>query len=689
MPLTAGAHFGPYRVIGQLGKGGMASVFKVYEAGLDRYVALKVLPAEFLHDEKFAARFTREAKVIARLEHPGIVPIYASGIEDGVPWMAMRLIPGGTLSSLLAKQRLPIARSVAILRGVANGLEYAHEQGVIHRDLKPQNILLDQAGQVYLADFGIARIVEGATVLTRAGTVPGTPQYMAPEQALGQRVDHRADVYALGVVAYEMLTGHVPFDADTPMAVMMKHLRETIPFEPLQELPGGLGQAVLKALAKEPADRWSSATAFAAACELELAGSTERATASPRTPPTELIAAPAAKTPETSGEAEKKTVILRPRPSLPGASPHPPAKPVEPEEPQTTRHGPPLAVSALGLILVVGVAFAILMRAGAAHAPKPVALTPTTTLMPIDPADAERQRHFKELEQKLGKIQADQTAAPKKAAEAAAQKPRQDKEVPAQQGSRQNAQAPSNAAEPTVGDVRANGKDGLKYVPIPAGTFEMGCVPGDSECSADESPRHSVTLSRSFWLGQTLVTVAAYARFASAAARTMPEAPPFNVNWSLEDHPIVNVNWHDAAAFCEWSGGRLPTEAEWEYAARGGKEGRRYPWGDSLRHDDANYSGTGGRDQWANTSPVGSFAANGYGLYDMAGNTWEWCSDWYGSYSSDPMRDPHGPPTGSLRVLRGGSWHFNPRSLRISFRDTGAPAGRHNGVGFRCSRDVP
>jgi serine/threonine protein kinase len=284
MPLTPGANFGPYRVIDQLGKGGMASVFKAYEPDLDRYIALKVLPTEFLHDEMFAARFTQEAKVVARLEHKEIIPIFAFGIEQNVPWMAMRLIAGGTLASLLAQERVPLARCVAILRGVANALTYAHEQGVIHRDVKPQNVLLDQLGQVYLADFGIARMVEGATVLTKTGALAGTPQYMAPEQALARPVDHRVDIYALGIVAYQMFVGDVPFNADTPIAVMMKHVNEPIPLAPLRAVPEPVRRSLLKALAKEPRQRWSSAGEFADSLErgLDAAAVDAGATTAPR-----------------------------------------------------------------------------------------------------------------------------------------------------------------------------------------------------------------------------------------------------------------------------------------------------------------------------------------------------------------------------------------------------------------------
>jgi serine/threonine protein kinase len=262
--LASGTTFGPYKILEPLGRGGMASVYRAYEPGLDRHVALKVLPAEFLHDEGFAERFRREAKVIARLEHPHIIPIHNFGIEEQsrTPWMAMRLVAGGALSGAMKKARMPPERVVALLRGVAEALDYAHGKGVVHRDIKPQNILLDEAGRVYLADFGIAKMLEGSPGLTQTGMITGTPQYMAPEQAMATAVDHRADIYALGIVAYEMLTGRVPFAADTPVAVLMKQVQDPIPIPSPGEVPEPLVRVLLKALAKRPDERWPTASAF-------------------------------------------------------------------------------------------------------------------------------------------------------------------------------------------------------------------------------------------------------------------------------------------------------------------------------------------------------------------------------------------------------------------------------------------
>jgi serine/threonine-protein kinase len=341
---ASGETFGAYRIVEPLGRGGMASVYKAYEAALDRYVALKVLPGEFLHDETFAERFRREAKVVARLEHPNIIPIHAFGIEGGIPWMAMRLISGGALSSLLRAGRLTHERIITILRGGADALDYAHGKGVVHRDVKPQNILLDEAERVYLADFGIAKMVEGSGALTQTGMITGTPQYMAPEQATGQPVDQRVDIYALGVVAYEMLTGRVPFAADTPVAVLMKHVTEPMPIPPASTVPEPLVRALLKGMAKRPEERWASAGAFVRALEQGLA----------EVPTASLPVAATATVPAAA---------LRPAPTMP------PPGPTTRRTAAPARAGAGLVVGILAVVVIVG-AIGLLALSRSRPAPK-------------------------------------------------------------------------------------------------------------------------------------------------------------------------------------------------------------------------------------------------------------------------------------------------------------------------------
>jgi serine/threonine protein kinase len=263
--LKQGSTFASYRIDDALGEGGMATVYKAWEAGLARHVALKVMPSEFAKDKTFGERFDREAKVVAKLEHPNIIPIFAYGIQGGMPWMAMRMVSGGNLASLGRGRPVPPKRALDIVEAVADALDYAHEKGVIHRDVKPQNILLDESGRVYLVDFGIARLTEGAQRLTQAGLVAGTPHYMAPEQALGGDLDSKVDIYALGVVTYELLTGSTPFQAENPMDVLMKHISDPIPVPPRGSIPDGLIEPLLRCLAKKPEDRWPTAKAFAEA----------------------------------------------------------------------------------------------------------------------------------------------------------------------------------------------------------------------------------------------------------------------------------------------------------------------------------------------------------------------------------------------------------------------------------------
>ncbi len=269
MALADGTNFGAYRIIGRLGRGGMATVYRAYEPGLDRYVALKVLPEDSLENETAVRRFELEARAVARLVHPNIVPVHAFGIEEATrtPWMALQLIEGGSLASVVAQGTVIPQRAAALLRGIASALDYAHGQGVLHRDVKPQNVLIAAGDHVYLADFGLARILESSAVLSATGTVLGTPQYMAPEQALGQELDHSCDIYALGIVAYELLAGAPPFQADTPLAVLMKHVREPIPIPAPERVAEPLLRPVLKALAKDRKDRWATALAFVEALD--------------------------------------------------------------------------------------------------------------------------------------------------------------------------------------------------------------------------------------------------------------------------------------------------------------------------------------------------------------------------------------------------------------------------------------
>ncbi|MBM2843540.1 MAG: Tetratricopeptide repeat protein [Anaerolineales bacterium] len=267
MPDLTGQTLGGYRILNQIGKGGMATVYRAFQPSLERYVAVKVLPAYFVEqDESFLERFRLEARSVARLRHPNILTIYEYGEQEGVTFIVMEYVEAGTLTERLAAGRMTLAEIEAILRQVAAALSHAHDEGVVHRDVKPSNILLPKPNWPLLTDFGLARIVGGAH-LTTTGTIAGTPAYMSPEQGRGETVDHRSDIYSLGIVLYEMTTGRVPFTAETPMAVIVKHIVEPLPLPRTIEpaLPESVEAVILKALAKDPADRYDRADAMAQA----------------------------------------------------------------------------------------------------------------------------------------------------------------------------------------------------------------------------------------------------------------------------------------------------------------------------------------------------------------------------------------------------------------------------------------
>ena len=247
----------------------------------------------------------------------------------------------------------------------------------------------------------------------------------------------------------------------------------------------------------------------------------------------------------------------------------------------------------------------------------------------------------------------------------------------------QMAKGNATAGKPvlTAGTVQENPKDGLKYVWIPPGTFMMGCSPGDKECRDDEKPAHQVTITKGFWIGQTEVTVGAYRRFTGVAGRQMPYAPYYDENWADANMPMTDVMWNEAHDYCGWMGGRLPTEAEWEYAARGGSTESRYSNIDEI----AWYGGNSGN----RAHEAAQKRANGFGLYDMLGNLGEYVNDWYDPhyYQNSPLQDPAGPSSGFWHVSRGGFYLANTVVPTVSMRLTGEAGSRQDmgGWGFRCA----
>ncbi|MDQ3729589.1 MAG: protein kinase, partial [Actinomycetota bacterium] len=262
MRLEAGAQIGErYKLIQRIGSGGMADVWSADDSMLGRQVALKFLHERFGADEQFVERFRREAQAAAGLQHPNVVSVYDRGEYDGRYWIAMEYVQGAALKELIERGLSP-AESVEIVRQILAGVRFAHERGIVHRDLKPHNVLVDAEGRARVTDFGIARA--GASEITQTGSVLGTATYLSPEQAQGLETTASADIYSVGVILYEALTGQVPFDAETAVAIALKQVSE-LPVPPRRinpEIPPALDAVVLKALQKDPADRFQNASEF-------------------------------------------------------------------------------------------------------------------------------------------------------------------------------------------------------------------------------------------------------------------------------------------------------------------------------------------------------------------------------------------------------------------------------------------
>lgn len=261
MNSLVGKSLGQFRIVERIGAGGMATVFKAYQPVLDRYVAVKVLPDYHARDPVFKERFLREARAVAKLDHPNIVQIYLFGEEESITYIVMQYVDGGTLKDTLKQVGpLPVADALKFVIQAAEGLGTAHQHGIIHRDVKPANMLLRKDGHLLLSDFGIVKILEGTTNLTRVGTGIGTPQYMSPEQGTGQAVDASSDIYSLGIVLFHCLTGRVPFNADSPLSITVKHLNEPLPVAFLRHVnvPPQIEQIIVKMTAKAPAERYQT-----------------------------------------------------------------------------------------------------------------------------------------------------------------------------------------------------------------------------------------------------------------------------------------------------------------------------------------------------------------------------------------------------------------------------------------------
>jgi len=620
MAELVGDTVGPYRILEPIGAGGMAEVFKAYQPSMERYVAIKLILPRFAQEATFLKRFQREARAVSRLEHAHILPVYDYGESEGRPYLVMRYMSAGTLKDRLSQGSMSSSEVNRVIGQVGSALDYAHRMGIIHRDVKPSNVLVDDEGNTYLTDFGLAKMMEASVQLTGTGVGIGTPAYMSPEQGRGETVDSRTDVYSLGVMLYEMVLGRRPYHANTPLAVVYKHIHEPLPLPRAlrPDLPEGVERVILRALAKSPSDRFRTAGEMVQALD---------------------AAVRSAEAPEAARPAVTR-----------------PARPVV----QWRR----VALWAAPVVLVL---LAVILAVWRPWARPRTAAVETVVAEKLEAATMPPSTPF------LRPPSPEATATPAIVLAASA--------TPRPTNTRQATAPTELTSNPLVLELAPGIQ--MKLVRVPAGEFLMGSADDDDMAEADELPQHSVYLDE-FYIGRYEVTSAQFRAFVQATGYS-----EWRDIWDGADHPVVSVRWEDAAAFCRWASEvsgrevRLPTEAEWEKAARG-TDGRRYPWGneppDASR---CNFSSN-----VMDTRAVGHHSPAGnspYGCADMAGNVWEWVNDWYDAeyYGRSPSGNPPGPESGSNGVLRGGGFINDARDVRAASRFEEPRGIRFAIAGFR------
>ncbi len=385
---------GRYVVREEIGQGGMATVYRAFDPHFQRDVAIKVLPLHFLHDPRFRARFEREARIVAGLQHPAIVPVYDFGEDNSQPYLVMSLMSGGSLEDRLRQGPMPLVETERIIGRLAPALDAAHQRGVIHRDLKPANILFDQWNEPYLTDFGIVKLTGGTggdlASLTTIGGIIGTPAYMSPEQVQGEQIDGRSDIYSLGVILFQMLSGRLPFDATTPIGLAFKHVSEPIPSIQAQgrvRLPAEFQIIINHAMAKQPDGRYPTAIALSRDLSRLVHGSGPRPTVvlpreggvgptqgdGPASAPRVGQAAPPSD-PSWATPSAAPLPPLTPYGAAPTARVEPPAPAAEPPAPAERRSPPLWLLGLLALLLVGGGLAAFALLRGGDEEPEPTAV---------------------------------------------------------------------------------------------------------------------------------------------------------------------------------------------------------------------------------------------------------------------------------------------------------------------------
>ncbi|MCP4539782.1 MAG: SUMF1/EgtB/PvdO family nonheme iron enzyme [Chloroflexi bacterium] len=627
-----------YRIVSPLGQGGMGAVYQAWHLSLNLPIAIKeMMPQPDLDAQVLAQlrqQFQHEAATLARLDHPHLVAVIDFFEEGDNAYLVMHLVEGESLADRIERDSALSEDQVLVWADqLLDALEYCHNQGVIHRDIKPQNVIIRSDERAILVDFGLVKLWDPSDPRTKTVVRGlGTPEYAPPEQYSVHRshTDPRSDLYSLGATLYHALVGYAPMTATDRMATPDQ-------FEPVRDLnprvSAGTETAILKAMELPLVNRFKNAAEMKTSLGIGV--------------PT-----PTLFTKQSTKVMPSARVTTSPR----------------------SRRVPVWVWITSGIIAFVLLIYLVKFGFGWKSADELIATlfpTVTSTVVPTS------TRTFTPTP----------TATPTRA--------------------------------PTLGDTRTRPTDGMVMVYVPSGTFQMGSIDaeidaafslceqdlGSGECEQnwyiDESPQHLVTLD-AFWIDRAEVSNIQYRQCVEAGECDAPTTCDWGdltfSDAAKDDHPVVCVNWHEADAYCQWAGAQLPTEAQWEYAAKG-TQGYVYPWGNTFDGARVNFCDANCTYDWKTneyddgyerTSPVASFP-NGSSWCDamnMAGNVWEWTTDWYGDYFSGAQINPTGPTERDRKVLRGGGWVVRQTDVRASYRGSHPTEFRSPSLGLRCVDDV-
>jgi len=661
---------GQYVLLEKLGAGGMGQVYKAYHPGMERVVAIKVILAKGKIDEESVRRFEREVKAAAKLSHPNIITVYDAGNANGRHFMVMELVKGKDLN-VIVQQRggLGVSETINYIKQVAQGLAFAHENGVIHRDIKPANLLLDTKGNVKILDMGLAKISnkeneETLSMLTGTTAIMGTVDFMSPEQGTSSRnVDGRSDIYSLGATLFYLLTKKVMYEGDTAFAKVIAHNESPIPsLKAIRtDVSDSLNFIYTKMVAKQVEDRYQSMLEL-----VQELNAIEKGSASTGNL-TELSTIYSLRDElgemGLNRESSKRTVLSFKS-----------NKVVEKKDYKFV-----LIATGISVVLSGIVALAFILGRSS-NSQSEVALKSNIEKSKVEVKNSGNANLKPATVNKDSKSEKKLTAMATKSEDTNVERPAVGdllvlpfSEVKAKEKQKEVAKNLQKEVEEKA-DLGKGIK--LEMVLIPGGKFMMGSPVSEPGRIPDKT-QYEVTLTKSFYIGK-------YEVMQEQWEAVMGNNPSEFKGPKL---PVTNVSWNDCQEFIEklnakTNGGyRLPTDTEWEYACRAGTA-TRYPFGEEVTPSDANFVGS----KIGKPVEVGMYKPNAFGIYDMYGNVWEWCEDWYGIYPISAVVDPKGPATGTVRVMRGGSFDGIYGSASGSSGRGWGGSGRVNRHGFRLAR---